>query len=295
MKICVLGLDGATPDIVFHDERLVNIRRLMDVGVYGIVQAGGESATLRVWMSMGTSQAPEALDPKAPAIWNLLADHQNRSALLGLTSDIPPYEIDGVSFASFPATASPSDLTACDSESVVPTAAHTLSEQVLSASRTRWQTARTLFPQQRWAYFQIVDVGMETLGVDLPSPEAISDYYLWLDEQVGSILELLDDDTLLLIVSPRAIKGSSSNPQASQPGDGFFVLVAPNCPLTGEYHGASLLDLAPTMLDLVGREIPPTMQGKSLVAEVQKKNPDETTAVDEESLIRDRLAGLGYI
>lgn len=29
----------------------------------------------------------------------------------------------------------------------------------------------------------------------------IPDYYLWLDEQIGSVMELLDNDTILLIVS----------------------------------------------------------------------------------------------
>jgi len=47
---------------------------------------------------------------------------------------------------------------------------------------------------------------------------------------------------------------------------GMFVLVAPNCPLRGEYHGARLLDLAPTLLNLAGYEIPPAMQGRSLVS-----------------------------
>jgi hypothetical protein len=28
MKICVLGLDCATPDVIFRDERLVNIRHI---------------------------------------------------------------------------------------------------------------------------------------------------------------------------------------------------------------------------------------------------------------------------
>jgi len=47
---------------------------------------------------------------------------------------------------------------------------------------------------------------------------------------------------------------------------GMFVLVAPNCPLRGEYHGARLLDLAPTLLNLAGYEIPSAMQGRSLVS-----------------------------
>jgi len=46
---------------------------------------------------------------------------------------------------------------------------------------------------------------------------------------------------------------------------GMFVLAAPNCPLHGEYSGARLLDIAPTLLDLAGCPIPKTMQGESWI------------------------------
>jgi len=53
---------------------------------------------------------------------------------------------------------------------------------------------------------------------------------------------------------------------------GMFILTAPNCPLSGEYEGACLLDIAPTLLDLAGSEIPETMQGRSLLAGMEKKS-----------------------
>jgi predicted AlkP superfamily phosphohydrolase/phosphomutase len=77
---------------------------------------------------------------------------------------------------------------------------------------------------------------------------------------------------------------------------GMFVLVAPNCPLSGDYQGARLLDIAPTLLDLAGYEIPESMQGRSLVAGMEKKNaggPSQDN--DAEKTIHDRLSGLGYI
>jgi len=75
----------------------------------------------------------------------------------------------------------------------------------------------------------------------------------------------------------------------------MFVLVAPNCPLCGEYEGARLLDIAPTLLDLAGYEIPETMQGKSLVAGMEKKRPENPNSAEDEKAIHDRLAGLGYV
>ncbi len=50
---------------------------------------------------------------------------------------------------------------------------------------------------------------------------------------------------------------------------GMFILSAPNCALRGEFQGARLLDIAPTLMDLAGHEIPESMQGRSLVAEVR--------------------------
>ena len=76
---------------------------------------------------------------------------------------------------------------------------------------------------------------------------------------------------------------------------GIFVLTAPNCPLTGEYEGAHLMDIAPTLLDLAGHEIPETMQGRSLVAGLEKKTPTSGSAEDDKQILHDRLAGLGYI
>ena len=35
MKILVIGLDCAAPSILLEDERLENVRRLMDAGCYG--------------------------------------------------------------------------------------------------------------------------------------------------------------------------------------------------------------------------------------------------------------------
>jgi predicted AlkP superfamily phosphohydrolase/phosphomutase len=46
---------------------------------------------------------------------------------------------------------------------------------------------------------------------------------------------------------------------------GMFILNAPNSPLKGEFQGAKLLDVAPTLLDLAGYKIPEAMQGRSLM------------------------------
>jgi len=46
---------------------------------------------------------------------------------------------------------------------------------------------------------------------------------------------------------------------------GAFILSGPRVPIRGEVEGMHLLDVAPTLLDLAGRTIPPSMQGRSLL------------------------------
>jgi predicted AlkP superfamily phosphohydrolase/phosphomutase len=74
---------------------------------------------------------------------------------------------------------------------------------------------------------------------------------------------------------------------------GAFVLASPQLPLHGEVEGAHLLDIAPTLLELGGFDIPESMQGRSLVAGQSVCVP--TGWGGREDLVRDRLSGLGYI
>ena len=77
---------------------------------------------------------------------------------------------------------------------------------------------------------------------------------------------------------------------------GSFILAASNNPLHGEIAGAHLLDMAPTLLELGGYDIPKSMQGRSLVAgKTLSGAVDIGYSADEEELVRQRLSGLGYI
>ena len=112
MKICVLGLDCAAPEIVFGDERLVNLRRLMDLGVYGRLESVVPPITVPAWMCMSTSQDPGSLGVygfrnrsdhsydklafansasiKALAIWDQLAREGKKSIIVGVPPNYPP-------------------------------------------------------------------------------------------------------------------------------------------------------------------------------------------------------------
>lgn len=74
---------------------------------------------------------------------------------------------------------------------------------------------------------------------------------------------------------------------------GSFLLAAPGLPLSGRVEDARLIDMAPTLLELAGYDIPPSMQGRSILSGVPRRD-DGPSATDTDT-VRDRLAGLGYI
>jgi predicted AlkP superfamily phosphohydrolase/phosphomutase len=484
MKICVLGLDCAAPEIIFGDERLVNVRRLMEAGVYGRLESVTPPITVPAWMCMSTSQDPGSLGVygfrnrldysydklgfansasiKALAIWDQLAREGKKSIIVGVPPNYPPRRIHGISIGCFltPDTAKNEFTHPASCRSKInqlvgeyPVDVRNfrtdrkdwLKEEIFRMSEKQWKVVHWLLQEQEWDYFHFVDIGLDRMHHGFwnffdekhlqfvpgnPYQNAIPDYYLWLDEQIGKSLELLDGDTLVLLVSdhgaqrldggiavnewliregllvlneypsrltpldklnvnwsktkvwseggyyarvffnvqgrePSGVippsqyeffqeemktkfealtddKGAPLNSLAFKPKDiyqnvrnvapdlivhfgglhwrsigtvghptihvqendtgpdgcnhaqyGMFILAAPNCPLGGEYHGARLLDIAPTLLDLGGYEIPETMQGRSLVAGMEKKSPGNGSA--DEQIIHDRLAGLGYV
>lgn len=73
---------------------------------------------------------------------------------------------------------------------------------------------------------------------------------------------------------------------------GAFILAAPDCPLHGELEDVHLLDMAPTLLELGGYDVPPSMRGRSLVRDLPVT---VGLSAEDESILRERLSGLGYI
>ena len=61
MKILVIGLDCAAPELLFGDERLTHFRRLMQMGCYGRLESIIPPITVPAWMCMSTSQDPGSL------------------------------------------------------------------------------------------------------------------------------------------------------------------------------------------------------------------------------------------
>src|ERR1041385_6268757 len=255
MKICVLGLDCAAPEVLFGDERLRNGRRLMDAGVYGRLESVVPPITVPAWMCMCTSQDPGSLGVygfrnrldysydrlgfansasiKTLAIWDQLAREGKRSILVGVPPNYPPRKINGLSIGCFltPDTVRnefthPAGLRSkinqlvgeytVDVKNFRTNRKDWLREEIMKMAEKQWKVVHWLLKEEQWDYFHFVDIGLDRMHhgfwnyfddkhvqfePDNPYQNAIPEYYLWLDQQIGKALELLDDETIVLVVS----------------------------------------------------------------------------------------------
>ncbi len=486
MKILVIGLDGAVPELLFEDERLENIRRLMDVGCFGPLESIVPPITVPAWMCMATSQDPGSLgvygfrnrldhsydglgivngkSVDALTVWDQLAREGKRSIIVGVPPGFPPRKVNGVSVGCFltpdtgkdvythPASVGREIDALVGSYPVDVKGFRTndkawLRDEIWAMTRAHFKVVRHLLRNHEWDYFQFVEIGLDRVQHGFwkyhdplhvlhepgsPFAETIRDYYRLLDEEIGTVLETLDDDTIVLVVSDhgarrldggfcinewlvrqgllvlnsypsevtpfakldvnwdktrvwseggyyarvflnvkgreplgtvtseeyetfrdeikaqleattdstgthlgtlvfkpeevyRNVRGVAPDLIAhlgglawrsiggvgypslhilendTGPDDcnhsehGAFLLASANNPLRGPIDGAHLLDIAPTLLELGSHDIPPSMQGRSLVAGHNVSPVDAGYSPDGEELVRDRLSGLGYI
>ncbi len=124
-----------------------------------------------------------------------------------------------------------------------------------------------------WDYYQLTDAGLMNAG----DSASAADEYLRLDRELGDVLQYLSDDTVIAIL-----------------GEGCFVLVSGNNPISGEHRDGAVADVAPTLLELAGYPLPAGTAGKSWVAGMELNSASGLTD-EEEAILRERLSGLGYI
>jgi predicted AlkP superfamily phosphohydrolase/phosphomutase len=255
MKILVLGLDCAAPELLLGYDDLHTIRHLMCIGCYGWVESVIPPITVPAWMCLATSQDPGSLGVYGfrnrtdhsyaglavtssrsitePAIWDCLAREGKRSIIVGVPPGYPPRRIHGLSVGCFltPDTDNTvfthppelSDEIRClvghypvDVHGFRTNNKAWLRDEIFAMSRTQFQVVRHLAQTKEWDYLHFVDIGLDRIHhgfwkyhdqqhilhePDSPFRETLHDYYRHLDTEIGKVLELLPDDTMLLLVS----------------------------------------------------------------------------------------------
>jgi predicted AlkP superfamily phosphohydrolase/phosphomutase len=83
-------------------------------------------------------------------------------------------------------------------------------------SRTHFEVVRHYLRDAEWDYFQFVEIGLDRIqhgfwkhqdpehvlhDPESPYKDVVRDYYRYLDDEIGSLLELLTDETAILVLS----------------------------------------------------------------------------------------------
>ncbi len=170
----------------------------------------------------------------APAIWDVLGAEGKRVALVGVPPAYPPRKVNGACVGCFltpepaqsefthPASLKaeieqllggtyPVDVTGFRTDNK-----DWLKDQVYDMTRKHFRVIRHLMTTLDWDYFQFVEIGLDRMHHGFwkyhdrlhrqyepgsPYESVVRDYYLYLDDEIGRVLELLEKDTIVLVAS----------------------------------------------------------------------------------------------
>jgi arylsulfatase A-like enzyme len=139
----------------------------------------------------------------------------------------------------------------------------------------------------------------------------VDEAYIHCDKMIGRILETLDDNTTVIIVSDHGFVFTGLEHWHAPPGT--FIAYGKNILPIGEVRGINVYDITPTILYLAGLPVGKDMEGKPVTqvidprfvekypveyVETYNTDPSETTGPKESILddeIIERYKTLGYI
>ena len=255
-KVVVIGLDCATPQLVFDQwrDRLPNLSKLIDGGTYGELESAIPPITVPAWMSMMTSKDPGRLGyygfrnradysydkmrianssaVTEDTVWDILSRAGRKVVLVGVPQTYPVKPTNGCIITSFltPSIRSqytyPADLKTeiealvgeymLDVENFRTEEKDDLLRQIYEMTEKRFKVTRYLLREKEWEFFMMVEMGVDRIHhafwkyfdpehskyeAGSPYQNVIEDYYKYLDGEIGEILDMLDDDTVVLVVS----------------------------------------------------------------------------------------------
>jgi len=261
-KLIVLGLDCATPQLIFGEWRdhLPNLKGLMERGFYGKLRSTIPPITVPAWTSMMTSQDPGMLGfygfrnrksygyedlyfananyVKAKTVWNYLSRHRMSSMVFAVPQTYPPKPLNGMMVGCF---LTPNkevqytypdeikgelDMVAngdyiIDVENFRTELKDELLQQVYQMTERRFKAFRHFLKKDFYHFAMVVEMGIDRIhhgfwrffdkGHRLYEPgnkyeEVIFKYYQALDKEVGRVLDMLSEDTSVMVVSDHGAK-----------------------------------------------------------------------------------------
>lgn len=167
------------------------------------------------------------------AIWDVLGTHHKNVVVVGVPPSYPPRRMNGVNVACFmtPDTKThdytypvsvrqeidrlvgeyPVDVKGFRTDNK-----EWLRDQIYDMTRKHFEVIRYLMTTLEWDYFQFVEIGVDRVHHGFwkyhdpqhrqyvpgnPYETVIRDYYAYVDQEIGKLLESINDDTNVLVVS----------------------------------------------------------------------------------------------
>jgi predicted AlkP superfamily phosphohydrolase/phosphomutase len=153
-----------------------------------------------------------------------------------------------------------------------------------------------------------------------PLSEIIDKYYVWVDETLGEFMDIMDEDTLLLVCSDHGFHGPRRRPDGGlmlgiymHGENGIVGLMGKGVRKGGEILDADVLDMTPTILYALGLDVGRDMDGRVLTDAFQpgflRSNPvsfvstydteerryGEPVKSPHDDKIKERLRAVGYM
>jgi len=173
---------------------------------------------------------------KEPKIWDIIAKKGLKSCILGITPTYPPQKINGCLVTGFITPDSTTEFTYPPElkEEIIKNIGdyifdvnfrvdkkEVLLKKIYEMSKIQFKTVKYLMETKEWNYFKFVIIGLDRFHHAFwkyfdkehhkYEPGNIFEfemkkYYHYLDTEVGKLLDILDDDTIVMIVSDHGAK-----------------------------------------------------------------------------------------
>ncbi len=198
MRVFVIGLDSAPPELLFNEFDLPNIRRLLRKSIYGPMKSCVPAITIPAWMCMATGKTPgelglygfrhrkgnsydeiwiaHSLMVKEKAVWDYAGERGLKSVVLGVPPSYPPKKIRGWMVGCFITPDASTNYTyppelKREIERVVgdyifdvvfrKENREEVREKIWEMTEKRFELVRYLLETKDWDFFEFVEIGLD--------------------------------------------------------------------------------------------------------------------------------------
>jgi predicted AlkP superfamily phosphohydrolase/phosphomutase len=194
------------------------------LGIYGFRHRKGYSYN-ESWLTNSQSI-------KEPRIWDVLSTYDKKVCLIGVPPTYPPIQVNGSLVSCFLTPKEKHDFTypselSKEVEQVLggnylfdvsfrKDDRDEILEKIYEMTKKRFEVIKYLLKKEHWDYFMFVEIGVDRLHhmfwkyYDKTHPryvihkkynKVIPEYYKYIDERIGELLSIIDNDTYVLLVS----------------------------------------------------------------------------------------------